>query len=171
MVAKVDAEANKGVASTHGIKSYPTIKFFPKGTSTPEDYAGARDESGFVEYLNGKAGTHRAPGGGLDASAGTVAALDSLVHKFTGSNLEDITGQVGKAVDGLKDVGSEYYVKVLGKLKTNDAWLEKETTRLQGMLNKGGLARSKEDDLTRRLNVLKRFAKGEADADEVKAEL
>lgn len=184
-IAKVDAEANKAIATAHGVTGYPTIKFFPATSSSSsdsgaaakpgtEDYKGGRDEASLVSFVNSKTGTQRAPGGGLSASAGTIAALDELVAKYTGeagATLDEITTQVQAAVAGLKDASADYYVKVLGKVKGNEGYLEKETGRLEGLLKKGGLARGKEDDLTRRLNVLRRFVKGEASKEEVKEEL
>ncbi len=161
VIAKVDAEANKAVAQEQGVSSYPTIKFFPKGSKTPEDYSGGRDEKSFLSYINEKSGTHRTPGGGLDAMAGTVDALDTILAKMTGSNLATVSEEVKQAVLGTKDKYAEYYVKVLEKLGVNDGYVEKELTRLEGMLKKGGLAPTKLDDLTSRLNILKKFVLGE----------
>lgn len=111
-----------------------------------------------MEYVNSKAGTHRSVGGGLSATAGTIAALDSIVGKLTGGNLETVAEEVKAAMGDLKDKYAEYYVKALGKIQGNSGYVEKEVARLQGLLKKGGLARSKQDDLTSRLNILKKFA-------------
>ena len=170
-IAQVDAEANKALAGDYSVSSYPTIKFFPKESTKAEDYSGAREESAFLTFLNEKAGTHRMVGGGLDLTAGTVKALDDIVLTLTGSNLDDVTKQAKKSAKGLKQQYAEYYVKVLDKLASNRNYVENESARLEGMLKKGGLARSKKDDLTSRLNILKQFAKGEKTAAEVKEEL
>ena len=61
-----DAEANRPLALKYGIQSFPTIKFFQKGSSEPEDYTGERTEQAFVDFLNEKCGTQRAVGGGLN---------------------------------------------------------------------------------------------------------
>lgn len=61
-----DAEANRPLALKYGIQSFPTIKFFPKGSSEPGDYTGERTEQAFVDFLNEKCGTQRAVGGGLN---------------------------------------------------------------------------------------------------------
>lgn len=148
------------MAQDYGITGYPTIKFFPKGSSTPVDYSGARDESSFVSYVNEKAGTHRAVGGGLDALGGTIEVLDAIVSKFSGSNLALISEDVKAAASSLQDKYAEYYMKVLTKLGENEDYLKKELARLESLLKKGGLARSKEDDLTSRLNILKKFGLG-----------
>lgn len=165
MIAKVDADSNKGVAAAQGVKSFPTIKFFPKGSTKAVDYAGGRDEKSLLEFVNEKAGLHRTVGGGLDAMAGTVSALDDIAVSLTGSNLADVTAQLKKAAKGVKDSYAEYYVKVAEKLAENKGYLDKESGRLEGLLKKGGLARPKEDDLTSRLNILKKFLVGETDSD------
>lgn len=160
LVAKVDAEAPnaKSVAQAQGVKSYPTIKFFPKGSTEPIAYEGARSEQAFIDYLNGKAGTHRTIGGGLNAAAGTIAALDSIVAKFTGgSSIADVSKEAVKAATGLKDKYAEYYVKVFDKLSSNPGYVEKESKRLKSILSKGGLAPEKVDDLVQRSNILSKF--------------
>jgi protein disulfide-isomerase A6 len=160
LIAKVDAEAenSKSTAESQGVKSYPTLKYFPKGSTTPVPYEGGRSEKDLVDFMNEQAGTHRVVGGGLDAKAGTIAALDTIVGKFTGrGNMVTISEEVTKAAEGLQDKYAEYYVKVLEKLGKNQGYAEKELARLQGLIRKGGLAPEKLDDLTSRSNVLQSF--------------
>lgn len=108
--------------------------------------------------MNEKAGTHRTVGGGLDVTAGTIAALDSLVSKFTGGEgIAEVSKEVQAAVAGLQDKYAEYYVKVFDKLSTNTGYVEKEQTRLASLLKKGGLAPEKIDDLVKRSNILSKF--------------
>lgn len=167
VIAKVDAEANKGVAKEFGISGYPTIKFFPKGSKTPVDYSQGRDQKSFVEYVNEKAGTHRAVGGGLDATAGTIQALDAVIGKLTGSSLAEISKEAAQVAKGLQGKYAEYYIKVLDKLSANKDYVSKETKRLEGILKKGGIEARKQDDLTSRLNILKKFLTGEAYKEEL----
>ncbi|KAG7127580.1 Protein disulfide-isomerase erp38 like protein [Verticillium longisporum] len=142
IIAKVDAdsEGSKNTAQAEGVTSYPTIKWFPKNGGPSELYSSGRSEQAFVDWINEKVGTHRTVGGGLDVTAGTIAALDSIVAKFTG---------------GLKY--AEYYVKVFSKLNASEGWAAKELARLDGILTKGGLAPAKRDELTSKTNILKRF--------------
>ena len=171
LIAKVDAEAenSKSTAESQGVKSYPTLKYFPKGSTIPVPYEGGRSEKDLIEFMNERAGTHRIVGGGLDAKAGTIAALDTIVGKVSGGgNLATISEEVTKAAQGLKDKYVEYYVKVLEKLSKNQSYAEKELARLQGLIKKGGLAPEKLDDLTSRSNVLRSFLNK---AEEIKEEL
>jgi len=164
LIAKVDAEAenSKATAKEQGVASYPTIKFFPKGKKEPEDYEGGRSEADLVSFINKKAGTHRAVGGGLDATAGTIEALDTLVAKLTGgSGISEVTAEATKAAESLKaDTQykyAEYYVKVFNKLSKSDGYAAKELARLDNILKKGGLAPEKLDEFTSKTNILRRF--------------
>ncbi|KAI1435988.1 thioredoxin-like protein [Xylaria sp. CBS 124048] len=165
VIAKVDAEADnsKAIAKENGVTSYPTIKFFPKGSTTAEDYNGGRSEEELVAFINSKAGTHRVPGGGLDGIAGTVSALDSIVSKYTAGTdkLAELIAEAKKTVEALtKDAESEYaqyYVKVFEKLAENEGWVAKESARLDKIIKKGGLAPSKLDELQSKSNILKKY--------------
>jgi len=59
VVAKLDATAHGDVASRFDVKGYPTIKWFPAGSSEAEDYEGGREAGDIVEFINSKAGTRR----------------------------------------------------------------------------------------------------------------
>jgi protein disulfide-isomerase A6 len=112
--------------------------------------------------MNEKAGTHRTPGGGLDATAGTIEALDSIVSKFTGgSSIAEIAAEATKAAAGLKESAqskyAEYYVRVFDKLSKSDGYAAKELARLDGIIKKGGLAPAKLDEFTSKTNILRRF--------------
>lgn len=170
VIAKVDAEApnSKAVTAKFGVKSYPTIKFFAAGDKEGIDHTSARSEAAIVEWLNEKAGTHRLPGGELDSSAGTVAALDALVKKiFAGASFADVAAEVKKEAGKIKDAVelkyAEYYVRVFDKLSQNEGWVKKESARLDSILTKGGLAPSKRDEIQAKANVLKKFVEDVAE--------
>lgn len=158
MIAKVDAEAenSKALAAEQGIQSYPTIKWFKRGSTEPSPYDGPRTIGDFVDFLNTNAGTHRKPGGGLDITGGTIEALDTIVAKFNGVYSTG-SDEIKKAAEGLKDKYAQYYVKVYEKLGKNEGYAEKELKRLQGLIGKGNLAQEKLDDLSSRSNILRRF--------------
>lgn len=64
-----DAAVNKDIAGRYQVRSYPTIRFFPRGEGEVKEgilYEGGRSEADFVKFLNEKCGTHRAVGGGLN---------------------------------------------------------------------------------------------------------
>ncbi|KAK5658524.1 hypothetical protein OQA88_1916 [Cercophora sp. LCS_1] len=162
VVAKVDVEAenSKRTGEEQGVKSYPTIKFFPKGKTEGEYYDGARGEADFVEFLNIKTGTHRVAGGGLDEDAGTIEVLDDIVAKYVGgASLTEVTAEVKKAAESLKDKFAAYYLRVLEKLAKNEGYVTKELARLEGIVAKPGLSPAKLDELTSKVNILRKFEK------------
>jgi protein disulfide-isomerase A6 len=176
IIAKVDAESpdSKQTAKAQGVSSYPTIKWFAAGSTEPKPYEGARTEAAFVEFVNKEAGTHRALGGGLTLTAGTIAAVDSVIQKIIDAG-SDFSGKAQEVIDAAKSEKgkyAEYYGKVAGKVKKNAGYVEKELSRLEGILKKGSLAPEKLDDITRRSNILRKFkiVKAEEKSDE-KSEL
>ncbi len=170
VIAKVDATAEnaKSTAEDQAVKSYPTIKYFPRGTVTPEDYQGGRSEQDFVEFLNEKTGTHRVVGGGLDDKAGTIASLDAIIAKLAaGGEVVSILKEATQAAKGLQNKYAEYYIRVLGKLVKSKDYSEKELARLAGLIKKGGLAPEKLDDLISRSNILRKFSKQNSQKEEL----
>ena len=158
LIAKVDAEAEnaKALAQDQGVQSYPTIKYFKKGSTEAHPYEGARTEKDFIDFLNANAGTHRAVGGGLDATGGTIEAFNTIVEKFQGA-YGDGAEEAKKLAETLQDKYAQYYVKVFEKAGKNEGYAEKELKRLQGLIGKGSLAQEKMDDLISRSNILRRF--------------
>jgi len=37
LIAKVDADGQRDLGSRFGVKGFPTLKFFPKGSTDPEE--------------------------------------------------------------------------------------------------------------------------------------
>lgn len=172
VIAKVDCEAenSKALAKEQGITGYPTIKFFPKGSKEPVPYEGGRTEKEFVEFVNTKTGTHRLPGGGLDDNAGTIPTLDSIVAKHApNKSFSKLSDEIKKAAKNVQDQYTQYYIKVTEKLNDNAGYVEKEFNRLKKILEKGGLAPEKVDDLVSRSNILRQFL-GEKAEEDSKAE-
>nr|POF14013.1 protein disulfide-isomerase tiga [Quercus suber] len=158
LIAKVDCEAEnaKATAQQAGVKSYPTINFYPKGSTEAISYSGARSEDALISFMNEKAGTHRTIGGGLDALAGTIPSLDTLVVSLKSGGAAAYQ-EFAKAAAAVSDKYAEYYAKVAKKAEQNAEYAAKEYKRLQGLVAKGGLAPEKLDDLISRSNILQKF--------------
>lgn len=177
VIAQVDAEApdSKDLAISQGISGFPTIKFFPKGSTEPSPYEGARSEQAFVDFINKKAGVHRAVGGRLNNKAGTIDVLDEILAKYITaggiSDVETATTELKNAAADLSASTKEYYLKALSKLTGNPEYAMKEQSRLAGILKRGGLAPEKIDDLQRRNNILAKFLVKDGQSGELKEEL
>ncbi|KAF7327818.1 Protein disulfide-isomerase erp38 [Mycena kentingensis (nom. inval.)] len=169
IVANVDADdkKNKELAAKYEVSSYPTLKFFPKGSSEPIPYQSGRSEADFVEYLNEKCGTFRAVGGGLNDAAGRVSELDALAGQFVAAAADARTG-ILKAAETLaaeSGAASKHYLRVMEKLSNNSEYLEKEEKRLASILAKRSLAPAKLDEIKIKSNILKAFAEPTAEAE------
>ncbi|KAK5684056.1 hypothetical protein LTS10_003920 [Elasticomyces elasticus] len=168
LIAKVDCEADnaKATAQDAGVKSYPTIFYYPKGSKEAVPYTGGRSEADLVSFMNEKAGTHRSVGGTLDALAGTIPSLDDMA-KTLKSGGDAAYQKFAEAAGAVSDKYAEYYGKVAKKSSENAGYVVKELSRLQGLLAKGGLAPAKIDDLTTRSNILRKFVGEETPKDEL----
>jgi len=160
VVASLDADAHKDLASRFEVTGFPTIKWFPKNNKDGEKYDGPRDIDAFVTFINRNAGTFRDKSGRLTSEAGRISLFDELVDKFIASPAESfikeaealIAGLVGEAV-----TNGKYYVKVLTSVLTNKDFAAKEVERLQKLVNSGSIAPKKVDEFTKRINILKSF--------------
>jgi protein disulfide-isomerase A6 len=168
MIAKVDAEAenSKALAQAQGVTSYPTIKWFPKGSTEAVAYASGRSEDAILEWVNEHAGLHRVAGGALDTAAGLVPSLDAIVARFAAGSaaLSEAAAETTAHVEGLAEDAqlqyAKYYVRVFDKLAENGGYTAKEAARLDKILAKGGLAPAKRDEIQTKRNILARFAEG-----------
>mmetsp|Transcript_7837 Transcript_7837/g.5881 ORF Transcript_7837/g.5881 Transcript_7837/m.5881 type:complete len:375 (+) Transcript_7837:72-1196(+) len=99
-IAAVDATVSASLASKYGVQGYPTIKFFPKGSTSPEDYTGGRTSDTIVSWVNSKVGTNR-----------KVKLAPSFVTTLTADNFE-------KFVGGSKAALVEFYAPWCGHCKS-----------------------------------------------------
>ncbi|KAH9836151.1 protein disulfide isomerase [Rhodofomes roseus] len=177
VVANLDADAvqNKPLAEKYGVQSYPTLKFFPKGSKgEPLDYDGPRSEEAFVDFLNEKCGTHRAVGGGLSDLAGRLPELDTLASQFfaaTGA-ARDTIYKDATALAASVGPAASHYVRVMEKVVNgSEEYVEKESKRLASLLQKRTLAPAKLDELKIKANILSAFKKVEETVQRVADEL
>jgi len=197
VLANMDADAahNKGIASEYGVTSYPTIKFFPRSTSTspssappgsnqsegikgkktPIPYEGGRSEADFIKFLNEHCDTNRAVGGGLNDLAGLLPQLESHVLEFFAAGedrkqevLASVKAEVSKLQRDAEKAGA-WYLRALEKtFKDGEVWVEKEHKRLSGILWKKTLSSDKLDEIKVKVNILGSFLKQKAEEVEQK---
>lgn len=80
VIAKVDADANKELASQFSVQGFPTLKWFPAGSSEPEEYDGGRTAEDLIAFVNSKTGLSRKlKTVASDVQALTPASFDSVV--------------------------------------------------------------------------------------------
>jgi len=80
VIASVDADQHRSLGARFGVSGYPTLKWFPAGSTEPEDYRQGRAIDDLVDFVNRKAGTNvrikQAPTFVVDANDDT---FDSIV--------------------------------------------------------------------------------------------
>ncbi|EDO47340.1 predicted protein [Nematostella vectensis] len=79
IIAKVDADGDRDLGSRFDVKGFPTIKYFPKGSTTPEEYNGGRDINDFIKFIEEKTGVR-----------GRVPVIPSAVADLDESNFDKI---------------------------------------------------------------------------------
>jgi protein disulfide-isomerase A6 len=101
VIAKVDADQHKSLGERFDVHGFPTLKFFPKGSTTPEAYEGGRSADDIVGFINNKAGTR-----------GRIKKTPSQVVDLTPSNFDSI------ALDENKEVLVEFFAPWCGHCKS-----------------------------------------------------
>ncbi|PWN23803.1 hypothetical protein BCV69DRAFT_265077 [Microstroma glucosiphilum] len=180
VIAQMDADegANRPIAQRYDVKSFPTIKFFPKGSNKQaQDYDGGRTETNFIQWINSKCGLYRVAGGALSDLAGRLPSLDSLASRFYSTEAETdrskivedaraflAQAKVGTNSSAEKNAAADYYIRIMDKLVEDKKYVEKETARLKKIMGKhldgtSLLEGKKVDSIKKRMNVLSAFVK------------
>ena len=162
-------------------------------TDSPIDYDGPRTEEGFIEFLNEKCGTQRAPGGLLNEKAGRLAELDALAEKFFESAADARQALLKEAKDlaATLGAGAKHYLRVMEKVASgSEEYIEKESKRyvsdkmgrsrytdvwftncsLSSILTKRTLSPAKLDEIKIKANILGAFVPPVNETEEETAE-
>ncbi|CAI5523500.1 unnamed protein product [Closterium sp. Naga37s-1] len=102
-IAQVDCDAHKELCSKFGVSGYPTLKWFPRNSLTPETYTGDREAEKLLEFANQKSGSR---------AAALPAGKPSLVVEVTPDNFTEIVK------DKTKHVLLEFYAPWCGMCKS-----------------------------------------------------
>lgn len=51
---KVDCTVEKDLCQAQGVRGYPTLMYFPKGSKTPEKYNGGREVDALAKFIETK---------------------------------------------------------------------------------------------------------------------
>jgi protein disulfide-isomerase A6 len=55
VIAKADCDEHKELGERFSVSGYPTLKWFAKGSTNPEDYEAGRELKDFAEFIHKKA--------------------------------------------------------------------------------------------------------------------
>jgi protein disulfide-isomerase A6 len=162
VIGNVDATVEKDLASKYGVTGYPTLKFFQKKSSEPEDYNAGRKLEDFVKFVNDNAEKSRTSEGKLDEFAGLLKPLIEIAQKFKSSS--DKQGLIKEAEKLLKEQKSEedkwscsYYIKAMKSGLKKESHFENEAKRLSKLLQSNSVRPEMLDSIQKRLNILNSF--------------
>jgi len=164
VIAKLDADDHKQVATDYGVTGYPTIKFFPKDNKEGEAYNGGRTPQDFVDFINQRAGTERTVGGGYSEQAGRNSELDEIAKEFvfTPSSRQSLLERATKVVDSLADKAKEiakFYTLTMKRIiEKGDTFASEEALRLKRLLDSGSINTKNVEQFAKRLNIVKQFS-------------
>ena len=189
VVANFDATKDSDLAAEYNVQGFPTMKFFPKGDKSKiVEYQQGRTEEDFIEFLNEHCGTFRTVGGGLNekvrqlifcfpaphhtVQAGRISELDQIVKDVAAKGIEETIKEAKDISGKFQSKYAEYYVKALEKLQKNAGYVDKEISRLSGIISSGNTVATKLDDFTMRRNILQAFKGSDEEAvDDARDEL
>jgi protein disulfide-isomerase A6 len=168
VIANVNADDKRELASKYSVTGYPTLILFSPEHPEGERYSGARELDDLVSYVNDMAGTQRTAAGLLNGDAGRVAELDSLVAEFQAATAEEdeqgkqaTLERVRTLVAGLEDRAQQWSAKVyqraLAQVQKAADYVQRETARLQKMIDSGSVSTQKIDEFKKRINILDSF--------------
>jgi len=162
VIASLDADNYKDLATKYEVSGFPTILYF-KGDdrSKGEKYNGGRELADLVKHVNSQAGTKRTDSGHYDESVGRHETLDAIAKKFFSkdSDRESLAKEAEEAAVKLGDKIYDWYGKFMRVvLKRGEEFLTKEKERVAALLASGGVESSKIDEFIVRKNVLNAFS-------------
>jgi len=165
VIAKVDADKERSVATEFDVSGFPTLKWFPKNNKAGVPYEAGRELDDLVDFINENAGTERLPDGRLSTNAGRVDDLDDLAEVFLTGDQAKLLADAEKLatsseLNDKEKKSAKVYLKTMKTVKEQGAiYLKTETERLEKMLKSGAVAPQKADEFQMRLNILGAFKK------------
>jgi protein disulfide-isomerase A6 len=158
----VDATENGDLATKYDVSGYPTLKWFPPGSSEPEDYQSGREADALIDFVNEKVGLARTKGGGMAPTGGLVSSLDDMLAS-TSSFDNGLVDSLQAAVDGLTGMDATNgarYVSVAKKVaEKGTEYVKNEIARLTKMVANPAIQPDKKTNFHYKLNVLRMFNK------------
>lgn len=162
VIAKLDATdpQNQEIAKEFGIRSFPTIFFFPKGVAAAkrQQYSGERSKLKLVAYINEKAGAYRLADGDLSWAYGVSAELTKGVGKMARGGKVPATELLAEVLQMVEkrpaNASTRYYAEVAQRIASDGAsFIGEELQRLDRALG-GTVAGRERDAMLLQINIL-----------------
>jgi protein disulfide-isomerase A6 len=153
LVAKVSGHDSPKLKERFDIKTFPTIKFFPRGHADPVDVSGTT-YSEVIDFVRAQLNPK-------------LQELKKLANDFMGSTehskRQEIAAKAEQLVASFEATSKEYanlFVTFFNKIvDKGEEFVEKESARLKGLIDSKSTIPAKREEFQRRVNILKSFAK------------
>jgi protein disulfide-isomerase-like protein len=164
VIAKLDATEENEISTKYGITGFPTLKFFPAGSSEPINYESEREVEAMVQFINEKAGTSRLPDGTLLPTTGRMTELDDAIkaanHHVDAALVEKLNKHITSLSDKKVIEYGKIYLSVAEKVISKGAdYVAKEITRLHNMIKSPNVAPASKTNFQLKQNILNAFMK------------
>jgi len=114
LIADVDCTAaGKSLCDKHGVRGYPTIKYYNPPDEEGEDYKGGRDLPALVKFVE----TELGPGCSVDAKENCSAEQLSALEKYIAMDAEERKTKLEAMKKALSDAENEHN-ELLKKLQS-----------------------------------------------------
>jgi len=130
IIARIDGTDHRSLMDKYNVRGYPTLKWFPKGSTEPDEFDGKRTGEGIVEFINTRTGLTKTLKGPTiterisekvkvikDDIADKVHEATDYVMGRTGTTPEEVAEATKDAAIGAAAVVSEQAVGATGTLK------------------------------------------------------
>jgi len=153
LIAKVSGHDSPKLKERFNIDTYPTVKFFPRGSAEPVTCPGSTTPEmiDFVRMqLNPKLLELK------KLATDFIESTDSAKRKGIVAKAETLVGTFDAANKDYANLYVTFFNKIVDK---GDEFVEKESARLKGLIDSKSTIPAKREEFQRRVNILKSFAK------------
>jgi len=150
-VLKVDISESPAIKDKYKLTTFPTLKFYHKGSNTPEDYAGGLSAAEIINYAHTNINptlkdlkNHAAEFLAHVDQAGVITKAETLVKDLT-SKSSEFAGYIVSYMKRIKEKGADY--------------IAQERTRLNNLISSKSTVEKKQKEFKKRLAALELFQK------------
>eukprot|EP00026_Physarum_polycephalum_P017917 Phypoly_transcript_19305.p1 GENE.Phypoly_transcript_19305~~Phypoly_transcript_19305.p1 ORF type:complete len:223 (-),score=49.96 Phypoly_transcript_19305:13-681(-) len=149
LVLKVDTSESPVLKEKFKLSTLPTLKFYHKGSNTPDDYTGGLSAAEIIDYAHTNINPtlkdlkkHAAEFLSHADQAGVIVKAEELVKDLT-SKSSEFAGYVVAYMKRIKEKGVDY--------------VEQERTRLNNLISSKSTVEKKQKEFKKRLSALDLF--------------
>lgn len=147
IVAKVDADNEKPLATRLNVHGFPTLKTFKRGSTEPQEYDGQRTSESMLKTLEWLVKQN---------PTGRVPELDALAKRAAGDGVLSAVEEAQSVAYKIGSDEAQAYARVLSNYKNKGSeWLNKESARIEKMVDDRSSSPSRLSGMLDKLLALK----------------